>query len=990
MAKQLINQTSFTSGEISPRLYSRSDTAEYAKGLETATNCTVTSHGTVKRRNGSQYIAEVKDSSAAVRLVRFQFSQTLAFILEFGNTYIRFFKDSGQVTESDLTITGITAANPGVVTSTSHGLSDGDHVYITGVVGMTEVNSSTVPYKVANKTANTFELNDVDDNAIDTSAYTAYSSGGVINKIYEVVSPYSTAEVQDIQYSQAGSTLYIAHPSYAPRTLTRTSDTNWTLASLNLLPPPTYESGYLDTGMTVTPAATTGVGVNFTAGSAVFLDGDVGRQIINSSSGETGRASIVSITSTTVAVCDIVEDFTDTNAIADGDWSIDLSPVVDLETDASQAGAIANVRSEYQSGTLGDRFTITGITGANPGVVTTSASHGYVNGDRVQINDVVGMTQVNGNVYTVKGKTATTFQLADDNNTNVDTTNYTTYASGGIVRKRLTGLAVDAFRSADVGKYILMNGGVLQVVTVNAADDIDCEIIKSLNNTDTTGNWTLEVDTWDSTRGFPRAVGQYEQRLIFGGTTAQPQNIWMSEIGIFEGFGAGPDDEDALDIELVSNEVNEINWISPSRDLVVGTSGGELTVSGGTAAAITPSNVIQQSRTSYGSDTQQVSNVGDEILFIQNSARKVRTFRYDFNIDGYTGEDLTYLAEHITEGGLGEIIYAQEPDTTIYAITTNGDMITGTYDRSKKIIAWTTFATDGSYENVQTIGKSEEDQIWTVAKRTVNSATKRFIELFVPGDGLDDLHAFQDSFLTLSLNKTITNITAASPAVVTSASHGFSDGDKVIIKDLVDPADADLDADATNMSSLNNCSFTVANKTANTFELGTLDTSAYNAYGSGGNAWEKVTSVGGLDHLEGKAVAIRADGAKLPNETVSSGTITLDESAGEIVIGLPFTTTIKTLGHEFDSGTGSMQGQRVRWSRPLLRVLNSTRPLMNGEFLPNRNAADKMDKKVPLFSGFLEYGPLNWSNTSALTITLTDPLPLEVSGMTGSIDSGVK
>lgn len=989
MGKQIINQTSFTSGELSPRLYSRSETAEYARGLETATNCLITSHGTVKRRNGSQFIAEVKDSSAGVRLVRFQFSQTLAYVLEFGNQYIRFFKDSGQVLESDLTITGITQANPGVVTSTAHGLSNGDHVYITGVVGMTEVNSSTVPYVVANKGTNDFELTTVAGANVNTSGYTAYSSGGVANRILEVVSPYTTAQLNQLQYSQSGSTIYIVHPDVAPRKLTRTSNLVWSLDTIDFLPPPTYESGYLNIGTTVTPGATTGVGINFTAGSATFLEGDVGRQIINLSSGETGRASIVSVTSTTVAVCDIVEAFTDTNAIADGDWSIDLSPVVDLETDSIQAGAIANIRSEYPSGTLGSRFTITGITAANPGVVTTSAAHGYANGDRVQINDVVGMTQVNGNVYTVKGQTSTTFQLADDNNANVDTSAYTTYSSGGIVRKRLTGLAADAFRSADVGKYILMNGGVAQIVTVNGADDIDCEILKSFNSATTTGAWTLEVATWDGTRGYPRAVGQYEQRLVFGGTTAQPQNVWMSEVGIFDGFGVGPDDEDAIDIELVSNEVNEINWISPGRDLVLGTSGGELTISGG-AAALTPSNAQQQPRTSHGSDTQQVARIGEEILFIQNSSRKIRTFRYDFGIDGYTGEDLTYLAEHITEGGLEQVIYAQEPDRVVYAVTTNGDLITGTYDRSKKIIAWSRFETDGSYEEVQTIGKSEEDQVWVVVKRKVNGSDKRFVELFVPGDGSDDLHSFQDSFLTLSSNLAITNITAANPAVVTSASHGLSNGDRVIIKDLVDPAAADLTASATNMSSLNDCTFTVANVAANTFELSGLDTSAYNAYGSGGNAWKKVTAISGLNHLEGKTVTIRADGAKLPNETVSSGALTLDEAAGEVVIGLPYTTTIKTLGHEFDSGIGSMQGQRVRWSRPLIRVIKSTRPLVNGEFLPNRTAANSMNKKVPLYSGFLEYGSLKWDNSSALTITLTDPLPLEISGVTGTIDSGIK
>lgn len=983
MPKRIINQTAFTGGELSPRLYSRSETAEFGSALQTGTNAYIMPHGPIARRNGTQFIAEVKDSSAAVRLVRYQLSQDTAFILEFGNEYIRFFKSTGQVLESNLTITNITQADPAVVTSASHGLANNDHVYITGVAGMTEVNSSTVPYKVANVTTNTFELQTIAGTDVDSSAFTAYSSGGVVNRIYEITSPYTTAQLDNIQYVQSGSTMYLVHPDVSPRQLVRTSDTSWTLSEIEFLPPPTYESGF-EPSATCTPAATTGVGVNFTASSGVFLDGDVGRQIINLSSGETGRASITSITSATVAVCDIIEDFTDTNAIASGDWKMDLSPVVDLEFDNTQAGAIVNIRSEHQNGSLGSRLTITNVTSANPAVVT-SASHGLANGEKVQIQDVVGMTQINNKEFTVDNVTTNTFELKGENSSG-----YTTYSSGGIARKILTDINKDAFRAADVGKYILANGGVMQIVTVNGADDIDAEILKSMNSGDSTGNWTLEEDTWDATRGYPKAVGLFEQRLIFGGTSTQPQTIWMSETGIFDGFGTGADDEDSIEVELVSNEVNEINWISAGRDLVVGTSGGEITVSSGNTGAISPSNIQQIPRTYHGSRVQQVENIRDEILFVQGSERKIRTFRYDFNIDGYTGDDLTFLAEHITEGGITEIAYAQEPNTNIYAVTDNGDLLAATYDRGKKVIGWTKFTTDGNFERVQRITSGENDQPWVVVKRTINSATKRYIELLSSGDGVTDTDFYSDSALSLSTPLTITGITAANPAVVTSTAHGLSNDDKVIIKGLVDPAEADLDADKTNMSSLNGCTFTVANKTANTFELSGKDTSGFNAYGSGGNAYLKVSTLSGLDHLEGKTVQIKIDGAAHANKTVSSGSVTLDTTAGEATVGLPYTTTIKTLPHEFDVGLGSMQGQRVRWARPLLRVYRSHRPLVNGEFLPARNAGDSMDKEVPLFSGYLEYGPLNWSNSAALTITATDPLPLVLTGISGVIDTGVK
>jgi hypothetical protein len=912
MTKQLISQNQFNAGELSPRLYGRTDIDKYSAGIEEGTNCYTTIHGPIIRRPGTKYVAHTKTAANTIRLAKFQFAKDDAFILEMGNTYMRFFTNSGQVVESTKTITGITQANPGVVTSTSHGYSDGDHVYIKSVAGMTEVNDSNIPYIVANKTANTFELTDYDGNNVNTTGFTAYSSGGTAERIYEITTPYSTAEVADITWQQFGDDIYISHPSYEPRKLTRIASTNWDISTLSAVPEPTYVSGDTSLGSTMTPGATTGSGVTFTSSASDLIDGDIGRQIINTTTGETGRAVITALggaSPSNTATCDIVEDFTDTNAIADGDWKIDLSPVADLEVSAGQ-------------GVLGEIVTIDADT---PG----------------------------------------------------------------------TGTSSDCFRTIHVGKFIYIHDGIVEITQRVSGSQVKGEVLKTLSDTAETAAWTLEAPAWDSTRGYPRAVGLYQERLCFGGTTAQPQTIWMSDVGIFDSFGSGTNDADAIDITLASSEVNQINWFASTRDLVVGTTGGELTVNGGTSGAkITPSTAAQQPRTSHGSQRQQPVTIGNEVLFLQQSARKVRTFRFNFDIDTYEAEDLTFLAEHITEGGVSELAWSQEPDSRIFAVTNNGTLLSGTYDRSQNVIGWTEYDTDGTYENVQTVSEGEEDQVWICVKRTINSNTRRYIEYFDNGDGTDDTDGFRDSFLTLTENKAITGITAASPAVVTAASHGFSDGDKVIIKDLVDPVASELDSDKTNMSSLNGCVFKVANKTANTFELNTfadanIDTSNYNAYGSGGNVWVKVTTVTGLDSLEGKTVQVKGDGAPQPSKTVSSGSITLSESAGEVVVGLPYTTTITTLRREYNIGLGSMQGQRTRYSKPIIRVYKSTKPLVDGEFLPAATAGiDKLDKKVPLFSGDLEYGSLPWNSTGKLTFTVSTPLPLQLSGIFGSLDGG--
>ena len=203
---------SFVSGEFSAKMDGRTDFEKYASGCKTLENMLVHPQGAAARRVGTQFIAEVKTSSLKTRLIPFEFSTTQTYVLEFGNTYIRMFKDKGQITESDVTVSGITQANPAVVTASSHGFSNGDFVILSSVVGMTEVNGKT--FKVADKTTNTFELQDVDGTDINSSAFTAYSSGGDANRIYQITSPYLTAELFELKFAQSADVMYLTHPNH--------------------------------------------------------------------------------------------------------------------------------------------------------------------------------------------------------------------------------------------------------------------------------------------------------------------------------------------------------------------------------------------------------------------------------------------------------------------------------------------------------------------------------------------------------------------------------------------------------------------------------------------------------------------------------------------------------------------------------------------------------------------------------------------------------
>lgn len=93
MAKITPIQTNFTAGELSPRVNSRIDIAKYNNGLKVAENVTLLIHGGARRRPGTRFVSEVKTSANATRLIEFVFNRDQAYMLEFGNLYMRVYKN---------------------------------------------------------------------------------------------------------------------------------------------------------------------------------------------------------------------------------------------------------------------------------------------------------------------------------------------------------------------------------------------------------------------------------------------------------------------------------------------------------------------------------------------------------------------------------------------------------------------------------------------------------------------------------------------------------------------------------------------------------------------------------------------------------------------------------------------------------------------------------------------------------------------------------
>ena len=408
----------------------------------------------------------------------------------------------------------------------------------------------------------------------------------------------------------------------------------------------------------------------------------------------------------------------------------------------------------------GSANTITGVTQANPGVVT-SAAHGYSNGDEVYISGVGGMTELNGRNYLVANATTNTFTLQDLFGNNIDTTGFTAYTSGG---------SVDTIYEIST-PYVEAD-----LFDLNYAQSADTMYIvhpsyeiRTLSRTGS-ASWTLATASITGTpspslsgaNNRPSVVTFFEQRLVFGNSNNNPQTLWFSKNGDYLNFTVGTADDDALVYTIASNQVNAIRYFSATRVLTVGTSGGEYVVTATSDGPVTPTTTLIRKYSNYGTATIPPVQVADVTLFLQRGKRKIREFRYvgDVNADAYQAPDMSILAEHITEGGVEQFAYQQEPDSIVWMVRSDGTLLGMTYRREEQVVAFHKHVIGGAFSGGQAVVESiatlptdtGEDELYLVVKRTINSVTKRYVERMKSFDfGADTTGAFfVDSGLSYS------------------------------------------------------------------------------------------------------------------------------------------------------------------------------------------------------------------------------------------------
>jgi hypothetical protein len=917
-------QPSFAAGEISPNLYARVDLAKYHIAAKLLRNFFTWPSGGVSNRAGTMFVGRCKNSSYPVHLIPFQFNLIQTYILEFGHLYMRVIMNGGYVLEPAIAITGITLANPGVITSAGHGYSNGDQVFITGTG--TQIDSTPGrQYLVQNATTNTFTLTDLDGNVINTTAFTAYGgSGGTVARVFTLTTPYAGTDVQAIKWTQSNDTLTLCHPSYPPVDLTRTQHWVWMLIPINFAPQveaPTGvtftntrgTSGYTDTGWNYSYVVTavsdtppdesfpstafngTGVQLNSAAGAynniswkgfaaaqyyRVYKANPTYALAINPANAMYGYIGMA--TGTSFVDTEIAPDFTQSPPQGTNPFMEGPITSVTVLNGGTNCGANLTVIATDISGT-GAVLTPTIAGGVITKVTVTNGGQNYqapvISLGNQGSGAVATLTVLNG--VPVAEDQLVTVNLVSGGQNYFGPVNVTAACPGSgltftpqITNGVITGVKV-------TGMAYVANG-----YTDGA----------SLVFTNTAGSGATFRATVTPSGNYPSCATYFQQRKVFGGSNTNPQTIWMTRPADFKNMDISNPSQasDAIVATIASNQVNAVKWLIPMNNLVVLSSGGAWLMIGGAIAspvAVTPTNTIVVPQNYIGCGDLPPIVINYDILYVQAKGSIVRDLAYNFWVNVYTGTDMSVLAQHLFFGhNMERWAYAEQPFYQVWIVRDDGILLSFTYLKEQDVYAWAhhdSFGNSGT-DTFESVASIPEQQIPGINVDSVYFVTQRTIPGINGGNTVKYVERMNArNFLT----------------------NGVSDVTKAWFVD---------------------CGLQYSGTPA--------------------------TVISGLDHLNGATVSILADGSVQPQQVVSGGTVTLQNAASLVTVGLGYVSQLQTLCMEPEGMVMQVQDYRKKLSAVAVRVADTRGLKVGPNFgslteIKERSASVSMGAAVPLFTG---------------------------------------
>lgn len=504
---------------------------------------------------------------------------------------------------------------------------------------------------------------------------------------YEVVSPYAEADLAELSWIQSADVVWLFHPDYAPRTLTRKDHNDWILALFQTTGGPFQDENETDVTITPTKVGTT---VTLTASADTFVASHIGNEfrLRQRISEIEKKATINSGATETVASLDPVQVW--------GEWEVVTTGQGPTVSQWWEGEII--ISRKYGSGVdqVLRRFTVQRDRDLAISGVETEDFATYTISYKVKTNpgDPSGSPAIPVSAMTVQfhSKSAT----------------------------KLSSVRITAVTSAKI------------------ATGTETSMIGELALA--TPLWSAPA--WDATNGYPRCGAFYQDRLFMAGSVLQPQTIWGSKTASYADFGISNPivDDDGITRTLTSRKVSRIMSMVPLSELIVLTSGTEFRISSSDNGVITPLNFNARAQSYDGSAPVTPEVLANRVFFVQQSNKEIRDFAYSWESDSYSSSALSLMSRHFFENNsVVDLGWQRFPDSILWCIGEDGTMTGCSYLKEQEVVGWHKHTTQGKFESLACIaGQQQTDVYFTVLRNE-----QRMIEIFSPkmeGDAEDSFY----------------------------------------------------------------------------------------------------------------------------------------------------------------------------------------------------------------------------------------------------------
>lgn len=858
----------FSAGVMSKRFHMRSDIQQYDLGLASAENFLVDFAGGLISRPGMEFLEYIQDDDEPVRLTKFQFNNLVSntYVIVFSKDRVRFMQDGTYVLEAAQTITGTTSTTATLV---AHGYVNADWVKIAGET-----------YEITNATANTFDLIDPFGDVVNPSTLPSMS----VQRIYTWPSPYATADLRSLKFSQHRDTIYINSVGYTERKLVRRDHADWAFYRTIVTP----TTNFSPKNLTLTPDAAGTAGVAYVV-TAIDVN---------------GKESSVDPTAMTLTRLSV--NFVVTAGSVKLTWTAPGVPIKKYKIYRTQVMRIgADVHFGLTFGYIGESLT-TQFTDNNIVADFTNVILEEQNPFALRSIDQITIT-AGGTGY-------------NDNTTTVT--------------------ATGAPGSGFTGKPIIIGGAIKGVRILTHGIEYVSPTIAFPTGGGTGATATATVNEG----GRPNCSIMAQQRRVRFGSNTSPGLIAGSRIADYDnyntsGFGLATD---PYLVVLDSEQPTPIlNAIASPEGMFIFQSTGIAQVRGVDDGVISPNSIRQHTISNEGADDIQPKELGREFLYL-NSTRDAFAVIQPTNLPTYySTKDISIFADDyfLNENPVIAFDWARSPDRIIWAVREDGSFLAGTYNVDQEVSAWIEQKTFGAVEDVVVIEEDNKSNAYFITKRTYNPTPgtndvfdfvpKRYIERIKPHTGttpedFPNLDSYQKTEFTLApfamwLEQIgPPNYTTGLATYTMHSNGGFIAGD---VGKIVRAGKFRGEITAyTNAD-------TVTVQADRLFVLGTGESMLFSLPSFPyfeANTWSKTakfTGLQGLKRFMGRGFGIKVEGEPATTTVSDDGTLTLGASVSHAVVGFKYEANFTTL--YLTANDVSIEGKRKAVKSIRVRLVDS-------------------------------------------------------------------